>query len=546
MSDAMNPSSTAPFAAPRSVAMLTALSMLSPLSGFLMEMVLAWRYGTSATVDAFRIAALVLALGTQLFFGYLLPHVIVPIFSEYRAKGLEYEGWRLAFSMASILSLVSLVFIGWVWLDPGTLVELLGPGLTASGREDAQLLMRGFSLAFLLMVWSGVLSGIFYVYRIFWLSSAAQLLPNLLVVITILVAGSASGAAELALGVLLGYAAMLFLFVYGLMRIVRDTGIRLSECLKWSSKDGLLQALRLSLPLLATILIGQWSIVIINRELSAMPPGTLAEFGYAWKLLALVSLLPAGLATVIFPAFSDAHAGNNPAEFSRLVMRALRMTLFLTIPLAGVLVVERIPVVNLMFGRGGMTATAIAETGLLFGILLVSAPAGALGAVLGKVAYSMHDTKSTAAVALLSALAITALVPYAAKTVGVSGVAWAFCAISWGSTLLMLGYLIGRYRVITITEVSRYVSLLSVLCIGGALPVIAIRALFELYAPLSFSFALLELMVSALIFVIVSYALSRMFGIHESVDISRYIKWQLQQLAVTGRLWFLRSNRFNG
>jgi len=537
MPEAIKQSGATPFAATRSAAMLTVLSVLSPLFGLVLEMALAWRYGASGTVDAFRIAALVLALGTQLFFSYLLPHVVVPLFSEYRARGLEYEGWRLAFSLAIILSLISLIFVGWVWLDPDVLVGLLGPGLTASGREDAQLLMRCFSLAFLLMVWPGVLSGIFHVYRIFWLSAVAQLLPNLLVVLTIIAVGGVQGAGAIALGVLLGYVAMLLLFFYGLIRIVRVSQIKLSECLRWGAREGLLKALYLSIPLLATILIGQWSIIIINRALSEMPAGTLAEFGYAWKLLALVSLLPAGLATVIFPAFSDAHANDKIAEFSRLAIRALRMTLFLTVPLAALLFVVQVPVVYLMFGRGGMTMQAIAETGLLFGILLVGAPAGALGGVLGKLAFAMHDTKSPTVIAMLSALAITGLVPYAAETGGVSGVVWVFSAVSWGGTLLLLGYLISRYRIMAVADVLRSGGLLLVLCVGVALPAVVIRAMFDWYTAMSFGSALLEMALSGSICMIAGYVLSRILGIHEASEIARYIKWQLQQIP------FLRNSR---
>jgi len=280
-----------------------------------------------------------------------------------------------------------------------------------------------------------------------------------------------------------------------------------------------------------SIIIGQWGSIIINRVLSEMPLGTLAEFGYAWKLLTLISLLPAGVATVIFPSFSDAHANNDLPEFSRLVTRAFRMTLLLTLHLATVLFVERMPLVRLIFERGTMDITAVAETAQLFGILLVGAPAGALSAALYKVAFSMQDTKSPTIVAIISALAITVLVPHAAETGGANGVAWAFSAITWRSTLIMLGYQIFRYRITPLWEVLRYFSLLSTLCIGVALPIMAIRALFELNMPMMLSLALLEMALAVLTFIIVGYGLSRILGIHESSEIGRYIKWQLRQIA---------------
>ena len=173
---------------------------------------------------------------------------------------------------------------------------------------------------------------------------------------------------------------------------------------------------------------------------------------------------------------------------------------------------------------------AVTETGLLFGILLISAPAGALSAALAKIAFAMHDTKSSTVVALFSALAFTLLVPYAAETGGVSGVGWAFSAINWGCTLLLLGYLIFRYRIMPVAEVLRSVGSLVMLGIGVTLPAMAIRALFDLNMPMTPGFALLEMTLAGLIFILVGYVLSRLLAIHESSEIGRYIKWQLQQI----------------
>lgn len=515
-----------PYANSRSAAMLTLLSVLSPVAGLAMEMTLAWRYGASGMVDAFRVAALLGSLGLALFFGYLLPHVVVPMFADCRAKGMEQEAWRLAFTVAVALSAISLPLIGWVWFYPEMLAGLLGPGLSATGQADAELLLRCFGLAFLLMAWAGVASGILHAYRVFWPAALAQLLPNICIVLSVLLAGEAAGAGVLAFGLLLGYAAALVPFVHGLSRIGKVLPIRLAACLRPASAATLRQALHLSLPLLATILVGQWGIVVVNRALSEMPPGTLADFGYAWKLLMLAGLLPAALATVIFPAFSDAHANRDTAELSRLAMRALRMTLLLTLPLAMFLWVERTPLVGLIFGRGGMSEAALDETGRLFAILLVGAPVGALGAALSKVAFSMQDTKSPAVVALLSAIALTLFVPGAAESAGAEGVMWAFSLVSWGGGLGMLGYQIVRYRLISVSEVIRYSSLLSVLSVLAVLPVMMLRAGFAMLSP---GFAWVELTLGGTLFLVTAYALSRLLKIGETTEIWAYAQWQVRQ-----------------
>ncbi|HZW23947.1 MAG TPA: lipid II flippase MurJ [Gallionella sp.] len=497
------------------------------MSGLLLEMALAWRYGASATVDAFRIAALLGGFGIQLFFGYLLPHIVVPMFAEYRAKGMEQEGWRLAFWLALILSSVSLLFVWWVWFYPDALLRFLGPGLEVSGYGTAVLLLRCFSLALVLMAWSGVASGILYVQRIFWLSALAQIVPNLLIVSALLIG---EGVTPLALGILLGYAAMLAMFVYGVLRIGRRSQVNWRACLKPVSREGLRKVLKLSWPLLAGILLGQWSIIIINRVLSELPPGTLAEFGYAWKLLALVGLLPAGLATVIFPAFSEANAMGNAAELSRLAARAVRMTLLLTLPLAAVLIVEREPLVNLMFGQGRMSEAALKETATLLGILLVSAPAGALAGALNKVAFARHDSKSPAVVALFSALALTFLLPMVAQGYGASGVVWLLSLVGLAGALLMAGHLSLYHRVLNGQGLLRYVFVLSVLCAGTAFPVMLVHILFANAGQVRGVLALIELVLAGLISGVCIYGLSRLMGLGETGEILAYLRWQFRQL----------------
>ncbi len=514
------------YAAPRSMALLTVLSILSPISGLAMEMTLAWRYGASGTVDAFRVSALLGSLGLALFFGYLLPHIVVPLFAQYRAEGREEEGWRLATGMALAISAVSLPLVAWVWLWPDALTELFGPGLPEAGRDEAAWLIRCFALVFLLMAWSGVIGGLLQAYRLFWPSALAQLLPNLSLVLAVGLAGRGAGVGPLMLGILSGNAAMLLILLYMLLRVARSASIHLSVCLKPASADSLRKALAMSLPLLAAILLSQWGSIVINRALSSMPGGTLAEFGYAWKLLTLVGLLPAALATIVFPAFADAHAGRDNVEMSRLTGRAFRMTLMLSLPVTVFLLVEYRAVVELVFGRGGMDAAALAETGQLFAILLVGAPAGVLAGALGKIAYSMHEPASPAWVALFSAIAISLLVPPAADFAGATGVMWMFSLVSWLGMLGLLIYQIRRYRLIAGWEAARYAVLLLFLSAAAAVPALAIRQALDADTTVSFA---LELALSATIFAFAVHGLSRLARIGETSELWDYAKWQLGQ-----------------
>jgi peptidoglycan biosynthesis protein MviN/MurJ (putative lipid II flippase) len=152
-----------------------------------------------------------------------------------------------------------------------------------------------------------------------------------------------------------------------------------------------------------------------------MSSGTIAEYGYAFKLSNLPYFLPLSLTTVLFPAFSDAYAHDDPLEFSRLVMRSTKMILLLTVPLASLLFVMRDSLVFLTLQWGAMNTSAANDISGLFGILLVCAPAGALSLLLQKVAFSRGDMKSPAVTQVILALSIALFVPYAGTVADAKG-----------------------------------------------------------------------------------------------------------------------------
>lgn len=526
----MTQQSGQPYAIAHSATTLTILSILSPIAGLVVELTLAWRFGASETVDAFRIASLIILFASQLFFGNLLPHVVVPLFSEYRAKGAEQDGWRLAFSLAGLLGAISAIFMVYSWVRPDILVDLLGPGLSGIGRTDALLFVRYFSIAFVLMVWSGVMSGTLSVYRIFWPLPATQLLSNLLIVTSVIAVGRTWGGGSIVLGVLTGSTVMLGVHLYLLRRIALASHIHLLTSLKFGPWVGVRRAMHLAAPLLVMIVVGLWGTIVSNRVLSEMAPGTLANYGYAWKLLALLGILPASLATVVFPALSEAQAMNDRIKFSRLVARAFRMTLLLTFPVTALLFSLRQPIVSFMFERGAMSSAAISDIGSLFGIMLVGAPGISLMVALNKVSFAMHNTRIPAIAMVILVVIVVLFVPYFGGIAGAAGVAWINNIAVWTSTLGLLAYLVWRQRVMGAEETMRFFAQQILLSAGVLVTAMLTQSLFRLYWQEEGLSALIEVIIVTLTCMYVTYILSRKLAISESSELLNYIKWHCTRI----------------
>jgi len=166
----------------RSTAGIAGLSVLSPAAGLAVEMAVAHRFGTSAAVDAFRIALAVVFLGQQFFVGLLFPNIIVPLFSECRAQAREVEAWRSTIVLANLALVPTLMLSALLFAWPNTVVWILAPGLAPQTQEWAGFFLRWFGLSLVPFLYGGAALGLLYSQRIFWTATDAQLLYNVVLV----------------------------------------------------------------------------------------------------------------------------------------------------------------------------------------------------------------------------------------------------------------------------------------------------------------------------------------------------------------------------
>ena len=333
-------------------------------------MVLAWRFGASAVTDGYRVAYLLIGFGWMVFIAQVLPNVVVPIHAELKAKGREDDAWRVSFAVANLTLIVTgLITLG-VFCWPTHLAEALGPGLQGQARATEILLIRWFAISYLPLVWSGIAIGILYTQGVFWIATAASSLGNLLMLTFVGLMGGHWGVWSLVGGTLASSALTLSLCGARLGPIITRVGLR-SLFTLYPRDVSLLPAVALVIPLVISAVIAPLCGVVTSRVLSPLPVGTVATYGYAWKMGVLATMLPLSLSTVLFPRFAEAWNSTDSAVFSTVCTRALRTTLFLAVPVSGILYVLRTPLVELMFERGAFSPAAAERVANLFGYMML-------------------------------------------------------------------------------------------------------------------------------------------------------------------------------
>lgn len=517
---------TQPYATARSAAGLAILSVLSPIGGIAVEVAVATRFGTSAAADAFRVALAVVYTGQQFFIGSLFPNIFVPLFAEYKVRGEETEAWRCAITLTNLVLLPTLLASALLFMVPGKAVWIMAPGLGPAARQWAMFFMRWFGLSLIPLLYTGAVLGLLYAHRIFWTAAAAQLVYSIVLTASIVTfGGRLLGPTAIAIGVLLGLIASLLVECISLAPVVGPLRISLS----WGSDvadAGVRKGIRLGIPLLSSPLITQASGIIALWSLSAKPVGTIAALGYAGKLLRMVSLLPDVMATVLFPKFATMADVTSRDRLRDLSTRAIRMALFIALPMACVLFALRIPVVVLLFRHGVFSESASVRVGFLFGLFLVGMPAGVLSVYLAKVLYALEDMWWPTYGSFASVAVAVILMPAAAASFGAEGVAAAYAAIFWVGTLIQAAVLHWKYAAFGLREFAMF-SLRIVPLSAAAAWLGGEAARFCQHVMGGGTGELMLEILSCTFVAAMTYWLTALFtGTPEALVFSRYLQWQ--------------------
>jgi putative peptidoglycan lipid II flippase len=513
-----------PYGVAQSALGLSVLTLVSPATGLLVESAIAWKFGTSAVVDAYRIGWLFCFLSQQFLIFYVLPNVIVPLFGEYSARGEDRQAWRAVASFANLLLVPTIAFaaIGYVW--PLALANLLAPGVSGASAEASATFIRWLAPTLVLMVWSGLAAGILYARGIFWAAPVGSALGNVVMLLAI-VLGPRSGPSSLVVGLVLSTLVLCALFIVRLGALAGRSRIR--DLIAFDmSHPGVKIALSLALPLVGTMLLSQWVSIEINRVLSALPVGSLAVFGYAWRLCALVGLPAGALSAVVFPRLAVSWSAADGSEFPRVCAASLRMTLFMVLPLTAICFALRTPIVELLLMRGTFSPDNAKATVAVFAVLLVMVPASLAGQVIQKMLYAAQQMWIPACAQLGMAVLVTALAPYLAGVWGLAGVAGAWVVAQWlvaGATLLVVAW---RYRAITLGEFVGMVAVLGPLAIVAALTGTTAGGLVAKLVQPGMQASLVLVALAGTISCAIYYGGALVLRIPEAQQGHRYLLWQ--------------------
>ncbi len=337
-------------------------SLLSALTGILVDTSIAAKLGLSRSSDTFYVAFTVPYIITNLM-GATGQFSLVPFFSTLEAKHSAEELWR-GFSYA-----ISVLFVGLCGIAAlGSfaapwLVRGVAPGFNPSQFEFATQLSRWLFLIIIPAGVSEVFRSFLLSQRRFAISSAAGFFRSVIVIGSILLLFPRYAEYSIVIGYLAG-----FLFQFAVLggQIALTFPARFSLTLAGSGEA--FRKLRGAGSAQVGAAVAWQGVVVVERVIASfLPPGTLTALNWGFKIMStLAELLAGSVGTVVLPALSKAFARQAHQEERRTFRDALEISLALVSPfMVFCLMLDR-NIVRLVFERGSFTPEATHLMGTIF------------------------------------------------------------------------------------------------------------------------------------------------------------------------------------
>ena len=386
----------------KSTAVVSAMTLVSRMSGLVRDMVIAHIFRIGGATDAFFVAFKIPNFLRRLFAEGAFNQAFVPVLTEYKVqKGQEDVAdlaRHVAGTLAGILFLITMVA---VFAAP-VLVTLFAPGYLDDDRQfDLTAMMLRITFPYILFIsLTALVAGILNSYGRFAVPAFTPVFLNLILIAAALWLSPYFDEPVVALAV--------GVFIAGVVQLgFQLPALHKLGFLRWPRwgwrHGGVRRVMRLMLPGIVGSSAMQINLLFDILIASFLVSGSISWLYYSDRLVEFpLGIIGIAIATVILPNLSENHAKDDPAAFSHLLDWALRWVLVIATPAAVALAVLAGPLLTTLFMHGHFSEHDVEMSSLS----LMAYSIGLLGFTLIKVLapgyFARQDTKTPVRIALIA------------------------------------------------------------------------------------------------------------------------------------------------
>jgi putative peptidoglycan lipid II flippase len=371
--------------------------VLSRVLGEVRLAVLGAEFGAGANLDAFTTAFRIPDTLFQLVAAGAIGSAVVPVASELIARGDTEGARRLISTITNLMVLVLGPLAAIAWLAAPALVPLIAPGFEPYRLNTTIDLTRLMLASPILLAVGAVMAAGLNSLGIFGPPAMAPNVYNLAIIAAALVLTPVFGIQALAIGVVLGALG------HVLTQARPFVDHRLYRPVLALGDPAVRQTLLLMGPRALGLGATQLVFLVFAVFLSTLPQGDVTIFNYSFMALQIpVGLLGVPLGIVLLPPLSRAYSLGHQGQFRALADQSLRLLLFVTIPLTGLMLALATPTIALLYGYGKLTAHDQAAMVPVFIVFLAGLVAHVMISLLAPIFYAGKDTRTPVTAALLA------------------------------------------------------------------------------------------------------------------------------------------------
>ena len=378
----------------KSTAVVSSMTMISRILGFLRDMIFARIFGVDSGTDAFFVAFKIPNFLRRLFAEGAFAQAFVPVLSDYKQQGsrqaLKEFIDRTAGTLALVLMLVSIVGV----IAAPIIITLFAPGfIWEGGQYELAVQMLRITFPYLFFISSVAFAGgILNSHGKFAVPAFTPVFLNICMIAAAIWLSPLmpEPVTALAWGV---FAAGLVQLIFQFPALWR---LGLIPRLRWGFSDkGVRKIMKLMLPAIFGVSITQINLLLDTLIASFLPTGSISWLYYSDRLVEFpLGVFGIALATVILPSLSKNHAAEDHQSFSRSLDWGLKLVLLIGVPASVGLFMLAEPMLSTLFQYDEFGADDV----MMAGRSLMAYSVGLLGFILVKVLVpgftSRKDTKT--------------------------------------------------------------------------------------------------------------------------------------------------------
>lgn len=363
-------------------------TFLSKILGFLREILLGSRFGTTYVSDAYLVA---ITIPTIIFASIAgaLATTYIPIYSKVRVESGEENSLRFTNNVLNFTVIVGVGISILGMLFAGPIVSFIAMGFNEQTLDLAVSLTR---IIFPMVIFIGlayIFSGYLQSNNQFVIPALMNV-PNNIIIIVALMLSSYFGVYGLIYATLFG-AIFQFVIQYP---FARKKGYKYNLIID-KKDENIKKVAVLAVPVLIGTAVQQVNALVDRMLASGLFEGSIAALNFANKLNGFVyGIFSLSIATVIYPLFSSLNARNDNERFKQVLASSLNIITILMLPIMVGTMVLDISITSVLFERGAFDARSTELTASALFFYALGMVFYGYRDVLNRAFFSFHDTKT--------------------------------------------------------------------------------------------------------------------------------------------------------